>query len=32
VEEKVIFVSGELKDKNNKLLATATSTEIIIEV
>ena len=29
---KVIFVSGELKDKNNKLLATATSTEIIIEV
>ena len=29
---KVIFVSGELKDSNNKLIATATSTEIIIEV
>ena len=29
---KVIFVDGELKDSNNKLLATATSTEIIIEV
>ena len=29
---KVIFVSGELKDINNKLLATATSTEIIIKV
>ena len=29
---KVIFVSGELKDMNGKLLATASSTELVVQI
>ncbi len=30
--KKVIFVNGEIRDKNNNLLATATSTELVVKV